>query len=96
MQNRQKDEILRDILTVCNGGAPITRVMFHAYITHGQARAYLQQLIASGLAEHDSLDKKYYATPKGMEYLNVVERMAELFPVATKRAAKERSVSHFI
>jgi predicted transcriptional regulator len=96
MQNRQKDEILRDILTVCNGGAPITKVMFHAYITHGQAKAYLQHLITSELVEHDPLDRRYYATPKGMEYLNVVGRMAELFPVATKRAAKERSISSFL
>jgi predicted transcriptional regulator len=32
VQNRQKDEIVREILAVCNGGSLITRVMFHAYI----------------------------------------------------------------
>ena len=97
VKNRQKDEIFRDILTVCNGGSPITKVMFHAYMTHGQAKGYLQQLLTEGLVEHDPLDKKYYATPKGIEYLGVAERMSELFAVTTKRAtAKERLASPFL
>ena len=89
MQNRQKDEIFRDILTVCNGGSSITKVMFHAYVTHGQAKAYLQQLITSGLVEHDLPEKIYYTTPKGIEYLRVIDRMTELFPVAKRTSSKE-------
>ena len=87
MKNRQRDEIERDILTICNGGAVITKVMFQAYMTHGQTKAYLEQLISKGFADHDPLTRLYSTTPKGMEYLSVRERMAELFPITTKRAA---------
>jgi predicted transcriptional regulator len=93
MQNRQKDELARDILSVCNGGAPITKVMFHAYMTHGQVKLYLAELIEKGLVEHDSLERKYYATPKGMEYLATFEKITELLPVITKRSAASERIA---
>jgi predicted transcriptional regulator len=48
MQNRQKDEMIRDILTVSNGGATITNIMFKAFTSHAQAKAYLGELIENG------------------------------------------------
>ena len=91
MQNRQKDELVRDIMSVCNGGAQITKVMFHAYMTHGQVKSYLTELIDKGLVSYDSLTRLYSTTSKGMDYLATVERMAELLPLATKRpTARER------
>lgn len=97
MQNRQKDELARYILSVCNGGAAITKVMFHAYMTHGQVKLYLAELIEKGLVEHDTLERKYYATSKGMEYLATFEKMTELLPVITKRSvASERlAIAYF-
>jgi predicted transcriptional regulator len=89
MKNRQKDEILRDILTVCNGGSCITRVIFHAYITHSQAKIYLQELITAGLVEYSPLNRIYRATVKGIEYLSAVKMMSELLPVTTRRTVKE-------
>lgn len=97
MQNRQKDEIARDILSVCNGGAQITKVMFHAYMTHGQVKIYLNQLIESGLVERDTLERKYYTTPKGMGYLAAFDSMTQLLPVVTKRSvAVERLATGFL
>jgi predicted transcriptional regulator len=85
MQNRQKDEIVRDILAVCNGGSLITRVMFHAYITHTQAKGYLSELIEKGLVETDIFNsKKYFATSKGIEYLAGLERMSEMLAIETR------------
>ena len=97
MQNRQKDEIVRDIISVCNGGALITKVMFHAYMTHGQVKLYLSELVTKDLVIYDSLTRKYCTTSKGMQYLETVERMAELLPIVTKRAvASERLASDFL
>ncbi len=97
MKNRQKDDISRDILSVCNGGATVTRVMFSAYMTHSQTKLYLNQLIATGLIDSDPLTRKFYTTPKGMEYLGTMCKMAELFPVNTKRSgARERLASSFL
>ncbi len=86
MQNRQKHEIVRDILTVCNGGEIISRIMFHTYITYAQAKAYLGELIETGLLENYLPEKKYQTTAKGLHYLNVLESMSEMFSVETRRA----------
>ena len=96
MQNRQKDELVKDILSVCNGGAQITKVMFHAYMTHGQVKLYLGELIDKGLIELDTFTRKYYTTARGMEYLATMEKLAEILPVVTRRsAASERLASAF-
>jgi predicted transcriptional regulator len=91
MQNRQKDEIIRDILQSAQGGVGITRIMFHAYLTHNQAREYTSTLIKSGLLELDigygSL-KQYRTTPKGIEYLGAIEKISDLLSLRTKRATK--------
>ena len=91
MRNRQKDEIMRDILYSAQGGAGITKIMFHAYLTHCQAKEYTQALIKSELLEQDiesgSL-RQFRTTPKGVEYLNAVERMSDMLAIETRRAAK--------
>lgn len=89
MRNRQKDEIMRDILQAAQGGAGITKIMFHAYLTHGQAKEYSQYLLESGLLEVDieRASMQYRTTHKGIEYLSAIERIGELLPVATKRTA---------
>jgi predicted transcriptional regulator len=79
MRNRQKDEITRDILYSAQGGVGITRIMFHAYLTHSQAKEYTKMLLNQGLLEQDvesgSL-RQFRTTPKGAEYLAAVERMS--------------------
>lgn len=94
MRNRQKDEIMRDILQTAQGGAGITKIMFHAYLTHGQAKEYSQILVKNGLMEHD-LDsgsmRLFRTTSKGIEYLVAIERMSEMLPISTKRYAKNMS-----
>ena len=91
MRNRQKDEIMRDILQTAQGGAGITKIMFHAYLTHGQAKEYSQVLIDSGLLELDAESgsmKQYRTTHKGVEYLAAIERMSEMLPITTRRSAR--------
>jgi|SRR5581483_5293361 len=86
MQNRQKDEMIRDILTVANGGAAITQIMFKAYTSHAQAKSYLGELIQNAFIEYDGLDRKYRTTSKGLEYLQAVDRMSEMLTVNTRRS----------
>ena len=86
MLNRQKHEMYRDILAVCNGGSLITHVMFRTYITHAQAKAYLGELIDAGLVEYDAPEKKYHTSNKGLQYLNALESMTEMFAIETRKA----------
>ena len=91
MRNRQKDEIMRDVLHSAQGGAGITKIMFHAYLTHSQAKEYTQMLVEKGLLEQDiesgSL-RQFRTTPKGVEYLAAIERMSDMLAIETRRAAK--------
>ena len=96
MQNRLKDEIWRDILAVCNGGSSITNIMFRGYVTHQQAKLYTQQLIESGLLKYDRLEKRYFTTPDGMQSLAMMEQMAEILPIITKRTVRENLLSPFL
>lgn len=85
---------MRDIVSVCNGGTIITKVMFHAYLSYVQAKAYLGQLVESGLVEHDSLQRKYFTTSKGIEYLATADRMAQMLALDIRSALpKENLVS---
>ncbi len=94
MRNRQKDEIIRDILHSAQGGAGITKIMFHAYLTHTQAKEYTQILLQNGLLEQDidsgSL-REFRTTPKGLEYLTAIEKMSDMLAIETKRAATRSS-----
>jgi predicted transcriptional regulator len=96
MQNRQKDEMVRDILTVSNGGATISQIMFKAYTSHSQAKSYLGELIQSAFLEYDPLDRKYRTTSKGLEYLQAADRMAEMLTINTRRSvANKRSAEAY-
>jgi predicted transcriptional regulator len=91
MRNRQKDEIMRDVLHSAQGGAGITKIMFHAYLTHSQAKEYTQMLMQSGLLEQDTESsslRQFRTTPKGVEYLAAIERMSDMLAIETRRSAK--------
>ena len=82
--------MIRDILTVSNGGATISQIMFKAYTSHAQAKSYLGELIENGMVEYDVLDRKYRASAKGLEYLNAIERISDLLTINTRNSAANR------
>ena len=90
MQNRQKDEMTRDILTVSNGGAIISHIMFKAYTSHAQAKSYLGELIENGMIEYDVLDRKYRTTMKGIEYLQAMESISSILAINTRRSVADK------
>ena len=80
MRNRQRDEVMRDVLQTAMGGAGISKVMFSACLSHSQATAYLSQMMEDGLIVNDvERGKRYYrTTPKGMQYLAALNSICEL------------------
>jgi predicted transcriptional regulator len=84
MRNRQRDEVMRDVLQTAMGpGAGISRIMFSACLSHSQATAYLSQMMEDGLVVNDvEKGKRYYrTTPKGVEYLAGLNSMCELLQI---------------
>lgn len=87
MRNRQRDEVMRDVLQTAMGpGAGISKIMFCACLSHSQATAYLSHMIEEELVINDiERGKRYYrTTPKGVEYLAALNSMCELLQMETK------------
>ena len=86
MQNRQRDQVMRDVLQTAMGqGTGISRIMFSACLSHSQATGYLSQMIRDGLVVNDlEMGRRHYRTPKGMEYLAGLNSMCELLQMETK------------
>ena len=89
MQNRQKDEIIRDILSCTNGGATISQILFRAYTSHAQAKLYLGILVDKGYIEYHASERKYRTTSEGLQYLAVASQITSMLNVETRRFSKD-------
>ena len=91
MLNRQRDEIIRDILSTASensDGVDISRIMFHVVLTHGQTKKYMTELLGKALLDNTTtrLGKNFYrTTPIGMEYLAALNNMADMLAVGSIR-----------
>jgi predicted transcriptional regulator len=84
--------MIRDILfSAGGGGASISKIMFSAYLSYGQAKEYLNQLIERGLVENEfSTDGiRFRTTPKGIQYLSTVDKMSEMLYIDTRRTSNK-------
>lgn len=94
MIDRQRDEIVRDILSTAgqhSEGVGITNIMFHAYLSHSQAKVYLADLVEKGLLSNTTtaLGRNFYrTTPKGFECLSIVSDLTDMLAIESKRRAK--------
>jgi len=86
MQNRQKDEILRDILGSANGGAGISQIMFRAFITHSQAKGFLAELSRMEMVQYSGPERLYRTTQRGLKYLDRFNEISDMLQVQTRRA----------
>jgi predicted transcriptional regulator len=79
--NRSRTEIIREILqTASNEGIGLTKtkIMYSAFLTHGQMKDYLAHLIDNNLLEQNISNQKFRITEKGLRYLNLCEQMGDL------------------
>jgi predicted transcriptional regulator len=94
MIDRQRDEVIRDILSTASQhseGVGITKIMFHAYLTHSRAKAYLDDLVQKGLLSNSTsaLGRNFYhTTPKGIECLAALSDLTEMLRIESMRRAK--------
>ncbi|MGH9877303.1 MAG: winged helix-turn-helix domain-containing protein [Nitrososphaerales archaeon] len=86
MQNRQKDELLRDVVSSANGGAGISQIMFRAFITHGQAKGFLAELTRMDMVQYDAPERVYRTTQKGLKYLHHFNQISDMLQIQTRRA----------
>ncbi len=80
MQNRDRAEIIRQILEVANGVEGITKskIMYRAFLNYKQLDEYLRVLIENDLASYDSITHTYRTTEKGMKLLQFYNQLDDM------------------
>lgn len=80
---RSKTEIIASILEIAaksnnnSGDNKITKtkIMYKGFLSHAQVQEYLPLLIESGLLEHRKYNQTYRTTEKGLQFLNMYNRI---------------------
>ena len=78
MGNRNRTEIIGNILDSANGGASKTKIMYKAYLSYNQLKEYLSVLIENNLLEYHDGTHQFKTTEKGLNLLKMHNEMAEL------------------
>ena len=83
MKYRSRIEIISTILRSASndGGAAKTRLMYSAYISHGQIKEYLRLLLEKGLLVYEDATQTYRTTEKGQRFLRVADETERLIGV---------------
>ena len=79
--NRSRTEIIREILQTASNndiGLNKTKIMYSAFLTHGQVTDYLGHLIDNNLLKQDMGNQKFRIIEKGLGYLNLCEQIGDL------------------
>jgi len=78
MKYRDRTEIMSTILNAANGGITKTKIMYAAFLSHGQLKEYLSVLIENNLIEYLDGAHKFKTTEKGLNYLKMHNEIGEL------------------
>ena len=81
MKYRSRTDIAEMILEAANGGATKTKIMYKAFLSFSQLREYLAVLQRNGLIEYEDGMRAYRTTEKGIQFLEIQNRMDELVSI---------------
>ncbi len=80
MRYRSRTDIIGMVLQAAGRkeGATKTRLMYSAFLSYAQVKEYTDYLMEKGLVMLDRDTQLYRLTHKGLEFLNLYDRMNEL------------------
>ena len=97
MRSRDRMEIMSQILEAAakNGrsgghGATKTRLMFNAFLSHGQLKHYLSILADNGLLQYDSVGDTFKTTEKGLRFLKTYREIEQMIKVPSLQSSQQR------
>jgi len=76
MSRRNSTDITAEILSLANGGALKTRIVYGANLNFRMAEGYLDRLVKAGLMEREG--RRYRATPRGLSFVEGYEGLRDL------------------
>jgi predicted transcriptional regulator len=79
-RQRSRNHIVASILRLVTekGGLGITNIMYGSYLSYQQVAQYLQLIKENGLLDYDEKSGLYRITEKGLQYLELYDKMDEL------------------
>jgi predicted transcriptional regulator len=105
MRYRDRIEIINRILEATNvrngggSGCTKTRIMYLAFVSHGQMKQYLSILADNGLLQYDSLSQTFMTTEKGRRFLKSYREMDEMIkipPAQQQSRQKQQQQQYFL
>jgi predicted transcriptional regulator len=79
LKRRSRSEVILSILEATNGNrGRITEIQYKTYLSYNLLREYLLHLLESDLIEYIEGERTFKTTPKGMQVLQVYNKMDEL------------------
>ncbi len=88
-KNRNRMEIVANLLAIAKSGALKTHLMYRANLSYLMVTEYLGFLCGAGLVketlDEEGTTKLYQTTPKGLKYLEVYESLQSIAGLDTQR-----------
>lgn len=84
MQNRDRAEIISQILDIANGAEDVTKtkIMYGAFLSYFQLKEYLALLTERELLSYDTVTQTYKTTEKGMKLLQAYNQLDDMMKMA--------------
>ncbi len=98
-KNRNRIEIVANILDIARNGALKTHLMYKANLSYMVVTQYLGFLIRSGLIEEvfseEGPTKMYKTTPKGFQYMEVYDSLQSIAGLDSQKSLRNSSSTIF-
>ena len=90
-KNRNRMEIVANLLTIAKAGALKTHLMYRANLSYMMVTDYLKFLQGAGLIK-ETFDtegtKVFQTTPRGLRYLSVYDSLQDITSFSTKKVTE--------
>jgi len=80
VRHRDKSEIIASILRLLveKNGLGFTKIMFCSYLSYRQVNRFLKLAVGNGLLDYDTPTRFYKITRKGLDFLELYNKMENL------------------
>ena len=80
MPNRDRTEIIRQVLDIANGAEGLTKIkiMYKAFLSYKQVKEYVALLTENDLLRYDSITQSYKTTGKGLRLLQFYNQLEDM------------------
>jgi predicted transcriptional regulator len=76
---RHRQEIIYTILNAAQDPKTRIRLVYESMISWEQCSEYLEELMNRGLLQHNQFDDTYFATARGLRFIELYERLRDEF-----------------